>query len=120
MINSIEKLRIARELIALSLSQCILNESYKELFRELKFVISGGTVIYIKYNDFGEYGYQIMYSKKKGDYERFDNYDKEWDVKSKPHHFHSLAGIKHSPMIGDPKQDIPELIKYLKVKLKIL
>ncbi|MHA1917045.1 MAG: toxin-antitoxin system TumE family protein [Candidatus Ranarchaeia archaeon] len=42
----------------------------------------------MRYNDFDEYSYQIMFSHKSLDRARFDNYDDKWKVSTRPHHFH--------------------------------
>ena len=73
-----------------------------------------GFRLYIRYNDYGEYSYQLIFSQKPNDRLRFDNYDNVWKVSTHPHHFHQ-RGEKNaieSPMTGDPNHDIPILIKY--------
>ena len=54
----------------------------------LKVAFNNGTILYVTYNKVGEYSYQYIYSYKKYDRERFDNYDKKWNIKTHPHHFH--------------------------------
>ena len=84
--------------------------------RKLHIVLSDGIEIYIIYNDHGEYGYNILFSKLDLDRWRFDNYDDHWDVDSRPHHFHprKKSEVESSKMIGNPKDDIPCLNKMLK------
>jgi len=75
-----------------------------------------GFILFIQYNDFNEYSYQIHFSQKPNDFIRFDNYDDRWNVKTKPHHLHPRwkKDALESPMIGNPKKDIPLLIKQIK------
>ena len=72
------------------------------------------TTVYIQYNN--EYPYSIIYSRLEQNFCRFDNYDKLWDVSSKPHHLHQRGAFFaiESPMIGNPEQDMIELCKFLR------
>ncbi len=74
-----------------------------------------GIGIYIRYNDFEEYSYQIVFSQEFLDRIRYDNYDEMWNVNSKPHHLHPRGkkAAFESPMNGEPKHDIPILLKEL-------
>lgn len=54
----------------------------------MKILFNNGSTLYITYNDHSEYSYQYLYSLKAFDRDRFDNFDKEWEVSSKPHHYH--------------------------------
>ncbi len=79
-----------------------------------------GYSLYIRYNDFDEYSYQFMYSKKENDRFRYDNYDDRWNINTRPHHFHqrgSKSGIGSS-MNGEPSHDIPLLLKYIEENVK--
>ena len=82
----------------------------------LKFIFNNGTILFVTYNKVAEYSYQYIYSYKKYDRERYDNYDKHWKVKTRPHHFHPRYKKEgnESPMNGFPDHDIPVLIKFLK------
>jgi hypothetical protein len=75
----------------------------------IKGVLRDGTRIYLQYNDFGEYGYMVIFSDRDLDRCRFDNFDETWDVPTHPHHFHKYNSIdvSSSPMTGDPSNDIP-------------
>jgi hypothetical protein len=42
---------------------------------QLKIKFTQGTILFIRYNKFNEYAYQIIFSKKKNDYMRYDNFD---------------------------------------------
>ncbi len=74
------------------------------------------TIIYIQYNNYGEYSYSIFFSTLEHDFCRFDNYDQNWVVSSKPHHFHPRKddNIKESPMNGNPLTDMIELCKFIR------
>jgi len=75
-----------------------------------------GLTVYIRFNDYQEYSYQVVFSLKPNDRIRFDNFDARWSIDSQPHHFHPRCkenGIQ-SPMKGDPNYDIPILIKIIR------
>lgn len=44
-----------------------------------------GINLYIRYNDYEKYSYQIMFSQDKYDRIRYDNYDDHWPLSTKPH-----------------------------------
>ncbi len=105
----------------------------KELKREIRTVESDfsrgkakilfidGTILYLKFNSFGEYAYQQAFSGQKLDRARFDNFDQNWPVRSAPHHFHPRTKEEaiDSPMHGDPVKDIPLLCELIRTgKLK--
>lgn len=81
------------------------------LLPRMKITFNTGLILYIRYNDHGEYSYQLIFSSKKNDFIRYDNYDDLWMVISRPHHCHNRGKISSSPMIGDPATDIPLLVK---------
>ena len=74
-----------------------------------------GITLYIRYNNFEEYTYQIVFSKKKFDRISYDNYDDKWDVKTKPYQLHprNILTAIESPMLGEPEKDIRILIGVL-------
>lgn len=80
-----------------------------------------GYKLYIRYNDYDEYFYQLIFSQKPYDRIRFDNFDDRWDVPTRPHHYHPRGQqlANESPMNGDPHNDMPILITFLPVKKKI-
>ncbi len=72
--------------------------------------------IFIRYNNYGEYSYSIIFSKAELDRSRYDNYFDRWDVISRPHHFHPRKksdGVS-SKMTVNPDNDIPFLCKLIK------
>lgn len=82
---------------------------------QLMLSFTTGIRLFIRYNEFEEYGYQIVFSRKKYDIARFDNFDDRWPVASSPHHFHprNNKSVEKSPMIGLPAKDIPILIEFI-------
>ena len=93
----------------------ILDKDFNVKLKRVKYRLEDGSSVYIQYNNYGEYSYSIIYSPLEQDLCRFDNYDREWPIKSVPHHFHPRGQYeaKESPMIGDPKVDIPKFCKFL-------
>jgi len=116
MISPISYLVKARVLLLDSLGEEVILDELNETLSQLKIKLKSGIIIYIKYNEFGEYGYQIIFSSQKGDFSRFDNFDDRWEVSTKPHHFHIRGKniVVASPMLGKPDNDIPILIRYIK------
>lgn len=82
----------------------------------IKISFRSGTILYIHYNDYDEYSYQIAYSQTENDWIRFDNFDAHWPVKTNPHHVHWFGQkiVKESSMNGNPNHDFTFLIRHLK------
>ncbi|MBD3213207.1 MAG: hypothetical protein GF311_11425 [Candidatus Lokiarchaeota archaeon] len=115
MIPYISFLQKARILIVDLLRDEIKSDELSEYLSQLKVVLKSGIIVYIRYNEYGEYGYQIKHSPEKNNFSRFDNFDDRWDVSTQPHHFHKgNAEVIASPMSGDPHHDIPLLVKFIK------
>ena len=114
--NPIEDLEECRRLLFNALKEEIVEITIDKVIYQLKITFTTGTTLFIRYNEFGEYGYQLIFSKKKDDYIRFDNFDDRWPVKTRPHHYHTRfkASVIESPMKGIPTMDMPELIKIFK------
>ncbi len=89
MISHISLLRKARVFCILLLGDNIIKDQLNENISQLKLNLKSGLILYIRYNEFNEYGYQIVYSPKKIDFARFNNFDDKWNVSTKPHHFSS-------------------------------
>ena len=113
----------------LQLAYNVLIKDFSDIIREiivykdrpvLEATFQNEIILHIRYNDYGEYTYCVIYSPNPDDQMRFDNYDDRWDVKTRPHHFHKrgMQSVIESPMDGDPNQDIPVLIKKIKKFLK--
>ena len=119
MIDHLQFLREARVLILNLLNKQIIDIELNESLSQLKVFLDSGETIFIRYNRFGEYGYQIIHSRNKGDFSRFDNYDDQWNVSTRPHHFHIRGGekVQVSPMNGTPGHDISILVDYIRNSL---
>ncbi|MHA1273429.1 MAG: toxin-antitoxin system TumE family protein [Promethearchaeota archaeon] len=109
-------LQRARKILINLLDIEIILEELDYHLSQLKIILKSGITIYIKYNEFEEYGYQIVFSPQKNDFSRFDNFDDRWNVSTKPHHFHdkNKNRVIESPMIGEPEHDMPILVNYIK------
>ncbi|TFF90152.1 MAG: hypothetical protein EU548_04465 [Promethearchaeota archaeon] len=120
MVNHISQLKEARKLFLDLLGDHIINDDLVEDISQLKITFKTGQIVYIRYNEFNEYGYQILFSTKKNDSARFDNFDDKWEVSTRPHHFHERGSdnVVKSSMNGDPTFDIPLLVEYLKEEIK--
>ena len=93
----------------LEIARNIIIKEYSTLLREvildkdrpvLKIVFHTEIYLYIRYNDYGEYSYCVIFSPNPNDQIRFDNFDDIWDVKTRPHHFHvrGMQSVVDSPM----------------------
>jgi len=114
-LTGLDKLKAARKLLLNNLLSEIKDEFIDDERPFLKITFFKGSVLYIRYNDYDEYSYHLIFSQEPLDRIRYDNYDDMWKVNSRPHHFH-LRGDKkaiESPMNGDPNHDIPILLKKL-------
>ena len=121
--TGIHKIRVARKLLLDRLLSEIKDEYIDDERPFLKITFFKGLVLYIRYNDYDEYSYQLIYSQEPLDRVRYDNYDDMCKVKTKPHHFHSRGDITaiESPMNGEPKHDIPILLnEFLEIEFKHL
>lgn len=107
-----DKIITARKILLNALLSEIKSEYIDDERPFLKITFFKALVLYIRYNDYDEYSYQLIYSQKPLDRIRCDNYDDMWNVKSKPHHFHPRyeKNANESPMNGDPEHDIPILL----------
>lgn len=119
-ISSWEKIAVARKLLIDEFSDHILELKLNERRPLLTIKFTKGFTVYIRYNDYGEYSYQIQFSQQPQDFIRYDNFDDRWNVSSRPHHLHPRNTIKatKSPMVGSPEKDIPFLIKAINSLLK--
>ena len=116
MLPNLQFLHQARLISVELLAHDLLDDELSETLSQLKLTLTSGVICYIRYNEYGEYGYQILHSQLKNDFSRFDNFDDRWEVSTKPHHLHprkQKEAVK-SPMIGNPSKDIPILIHYIK------
>lgn len=110
-----EKLDIAQKIIQNHKSEFIFSIQHDSNRPVLRVRFISGIFLYIRYNDYSEYSYQIIYSQSEHDRIRFDNYDDHWDIDTKPHHKHDRGSkkVSRSPMCGDPSKDILKLMDFL-------
>jgi hypothetical protein len=115
-ISFVSKLNQAISLITAELITHISSIHHNPVKPVVQLEFISGLVIYIRYNEFDEYSYQIQFSNRKLDRIRYDNYDDKWDVSTKPNHLHPRFqnDAQQSDMIGDPIVDIPKLIDIIK------
>ncbi|TFG17280.1 MAG: hypothetical protein EU530_10845 [Promethearchaeota archaeon] len=111
-----QKLRIASQKLEVLCSELIIEKKLDLTLRRLRYVLIDTCILYIQYNNYGEYSYSIIYSSLERDLARFDNHDAHWNVDTSPHHFHprnQYEAVK-SPMKGVPSTDMEELSNFLK------
>ena len=111
------KLQEALDVLYNELSSKIMTYIISDEKPVLELTFVNGLSLYIRYNDFDEYSYQLNFSSKKFDRIRYDNYDKHWDVSTSPHHLHK-RGSKiaiESPMTGNPKEDMKKLLELIEI-----
>ena len=113
MMTAREKLQAAFDLIIKKYSHLIREVNLLKDRPVLKIILQSEIIIHLRYNDYGEYTYLVIFSPTPDDIMRFDNYDDLWDVNTRPHHFHTrgLTSVVASPMKGIPESDISLLIK---------
>ncbi len=99
----------------------LIRESILERDRPVFKVIFYNEVnLYIRYNNYEEYSYCVIFSPNPDDQMQFDNYDDIWDVKTRPHHFHirGMQSVIDSLMNEEPNHDIPILLEYILTSFK--
>jgi hypothetical protein len=110
----------------------LILEAYDIILRELRGFISetdldedtgrlrirlkSGITVFIRYNNYNQYSYVVMFSSQTLDRIRYDNFDDRWNVASKPNHTHPRYKEKatNSPFSGTPAIDIPILCNLLR------
>lgn len=114
--SAIEKFAQTKKLIEDFFDDLIIFLSLNIDFKRLHVILKDGIEIFIVFNNHNEYSYSILFSKLELDRCKFDNFDKLWDVPTRPHHFHPRYKKQaiQSDMTGNPNQDIPLLYKLLK------
>lgn len=109
----LDKLISARSLLLNALSNEILSAKIHSSRPVLTVIFENHLILYIRYNRVNEYSYHLQFSPHKLDRIRYDNMDEEWNVSTKPNHFHPRfdENAIQSAMIGDPEVDIPKIIE---------
>nr|MDO8117651.1 DUF6516 family protein [Candidatus Sigynarchaeota archaeon] len=115
--GAIEKIERARDLLLPALIHEITSVQLSDEHFMLRLDFGQHSILYIRYNDYQEYSYQILVSHQVSKSIRYDNFDDRWEVSSRPNHVH-LANktVASSPMNGDPVHDMPLLIKTLQAE----
>lgn len=114
-INHLKYLINAEQILIQHLSSFITKSELSETLSQFLIEFINGVRLYVRYNAFGEYGYQILVYDRKIPFYRFDNFDDHWNISTKPHHLHiGDEPAIDSPMVGDPEKDMIELIDFLK------
>ena len=113
---SAQLLNIAMKKFEFLCTSLILKKELKAKLKRLIYHLTDARIIYIQYNNHQGCSYSIIYSRLEQDFCRFDNYDKQWDVETKPHHFHKRGKYKasESPMNGNPEHDMKKLCEFLR------
>ena len=115
--GTIEKLEKARELLVPTLIRTITGVHLSDEHYTLRIDFEQHSILYVKYNDYQEYSYQILLSHQGSKSIRYDNFDDRWDVSSRPNHVHMAdKTVVASPMNGDPVHDMPLLIKVIQAE----
>ena len=85
----------------------------------IKCDLKDGSVLYVRYNRYNQYSYNLIFSSIKYDRARFDNFDDKWNVSTSPHHFHPRydKSAIESSMNGNPDHDLPLLMDYIRKQL---
>ena len=111
-----QKLILAKTLLEQGLSVYLKNLLFEPKLARIFIELRDGLQIYIRYNNYDQYSYSIIFSLMELDRCRFDNYDDRWAVSTKPHHFHPQYDKEgfSSPMTGYPNKDIPLLCRLIK------
>ena len=114
--NAIEKLNKAKSIIEEYLEDLIISLSINIDYKQIHVILKDGVEIFIVFNNYDEYSYSLLFSMLELDRCRFDNYDKFWNIPTRPHHFHPRfkEQATQSDMTGDPNKDIPLLCNLFK------
>jgi len=109
------KLQHSYSFLQSNLSNIIKSINFYPDTGTIKCIFTDGSVLYVRFNRYNQYSYNLIFSSIKYDRVRFDNFDDRWKVLTRPHHFHprydNLA--YESLMNGDPDHDLPLFIKHL-------
>ena len=94
------------------ISEIDLDEDTGRLRTKLK----SGITVFMRYNNYNQYSYVILFSSQTLDRVRFDNFDDRWDVATKPHHTHPRYKERaaRSPFRGVPSEHTPILCNLIR------
>ena len=113
--SSLKKLDKARLLLHQCLSIHLITLNFEPKLARIHAILRDNVQLFIRYNNYEEYSYSIVFSKTALDRCRYDNYDDRWEVPTRPHHFHprKKLGAIQSKMRGNPEEDIPRLCELI-------
>ena len=113
--SSLQKLDKTRLLLHQYLSIHLSTLNFEPKLARIHAILRDNVQLYVRYNNYGEYSYTIIFSKSSLDRCRFDNYDDRWEVSTRPHHFHprKKKDAFRSIMTGTPEKDIPLLCELI-------
>ena len=114
--SSIKKLNRAKSILQECLSILLKTLNFEPKLARIHVILRDNVQLFIRYNNYNEYNYSIIFSKIELDRCWFDNYDDRWDVSTRPHHFHPRKKniVIASKMKGNPDDDIPYLCELIK------
>jgi len=115
-IDALATLERAKRLLERLLPDMLAGTLLEAQYPRLVATFRDGIMMYVRYNEHGQYSYSIIFSGSELDRCRFDNFDDTWNVASKPNHFHPRTDKSafNSPMQGDPEADLPVLSQAIK------
>lgn len=113
--TAVDNLTRSYNLLQKGLASEILTITLDLTLATVKVLLHNGVYVYIRYNNHNEYSYNVIFSLLKYDRARFDNFDDNWNVRTRPHHFHprNIREGYESLMSGDPDVDIKKLINLI-------
>ncbi len=114
----LEKLMIPRETFEHNLNSLIYELNLDLEHFRLFILLQDGIKIYIRYNNYNQYSYNVIFSDSELDRCRFDNFDETWENSTQPHHFHPRLKKEGeiSPMDGSQEHDISLLCNLIKTQ----
>ena len=94
------------------ISEIDLDEDTGRLRTKLK----SGITVFMRYNNYNQYSYVILFSSQTLDRVRFDNFDDRWEDTTKPHHTHPRykENATRRPFKGSPSEDTPILCNLIR------
>jgi len=73
--SSLEKLAKAKSILEKELSIQVKNLNFEPKLARIHIILRDNIQTFVRYNNYDEYSYNIIFSKKELDRCRFDNYD---------------------------------------------
>ena len=119
MLSGTIKLQLTQKLLVTLLPEYIQIITVDSNYGVIRLNLIDGTLLYLRFNNYNEYSYNVIFSSIVYDRIRFDNFDDNWAIKTRPHHFHPRFNKNgyESPMKGEPDHDITLLSEYIKKQI---